>query len=118
MQSVDDQGIIMIYSIQQLKELVEPIAQKYKLKALWVFGSYARGESTEDSDVDFLMDYTDSVIVNFYDFVRIADELELILSRDVDLISTSALFSFRMKTLDPQFIKVVSKERLLLYEKH
>jgi predicted nucleotidyltransferase len=88
------------------------------LKALWVFGSYARGEATEESDVDFLMDYTDSIIKDLYDLASISDELALILSRDVDLISTDALFSFRMETLDPEFIKIVSKERLLLYEKH
>jgi predicted nucleotidyltransferase len=43
------------------------------LKALWVFGSYARGEATEESDVDFLMDYTDSIIKDlpgYSDYVR------------------------------------------------
>jgi predicted nucleotidyltransferase len=88
------------------------------LKSLWIFGSYARGEATDESDIDFLMDYTGATIINFYDFVDIADELEQMFKRKVDLISTDALYSFRMKTLDPEFIDVVSKEKVLLYEKH
>ncbi|MDR1676868.1 MAG: nucleotidyltransferase domain-containing protein [Deltaproteobacteria bacterium] len=65
----------MIYTLEQLKELITPIAKKYKLKSLWVFGSYARGEATEASDVDFLIDYTDSIIEDLYDLVSIGDEL-------------------------------------------
>jgi predicted nucleotidyltransferase len=62
--------------MEQLKELVRPVAIKYKLKTLWVFGSYARNEATEDSDVDFLMDYSDSIIVNLYDYTDFCDDLE------------------------------------------
>jgi predicted nucleotidyltransferase len=36
----------MIYLVEQLKELIMPIAINYKLKAVWLFGSYARGEAT------------------------------------------------------------------------
>jgi predicted nucleotidyltransferase len=106
----------MIYTLEQIKELVEPIAQKYKLKTLWVFGSYARGEATEDSDVDFLMDYTDSTIGNIFDFSDIVTDLEQTFKRDIDLISTLTLFSPIMKKNRANFIDVVSKERVILYE--
>jgi predicted nucleotidyltransferase len=78
----------MIYSIDQLKELIEPIAKKYKLKSLWVFGSYARGEATEESDVDILIDYTDSEIIGLFDMVRLNNQLESTINKKVDLIST------------------------------
>ena len=42
----------MIYTLEQLKELIAPIAEKYRLSAVYLFGSYARGEQTPDSDVD------------------------------------------------------------------
>jgi predicted nucleotidyltransferase len=106
----------MIYTIEQLRKLVGQTAQKYKLKALWVFGSYARGEATEDSDIDFLMDYSDSIIVNLYDFVALIDELKDLLSKDIDLISTEALFHIHMQEKDPEFIKSVSQERIKIYE--
>jgi predicted nucleotidyltransferase len=40
------------------------------------FGSHARGEATEESDVDFLMDDTDSAKHTLYDFNRINKELK------------------------------------------
>ncbi|MDR0675709.1 MAG: nucleotidyltransferase domain-containing protein [Elusimicrobiota bacterium] len=106
----------MIYTIEQIKELVEPTAKKYKLKTLWVFGSYARGEATEDSDIDFLMDYTDSTIESLYDFIGLNDELEDLLKKDIDLISTEALFHRHMQKRSPLFVKLVSQDRIKLYE--
>jgi len=41
-----------VYSIEQIKERITPIAQSYGVKRVMLFGSYARGEATEDSDVD------------------------------------------------------------------
>ena len=42
----------MIYTISEIQAIVTPIAQKHKLKAVYLFGSYARGTATENSDVD------------------------------------------------------------------
>lgn len=46
----------MIYTVDGLKACVSPIAKKYGLRAVYLFGSYARNEATEDSDVDLLID--------------------------------------------------------------
>jgi predicted nucleotidyltransferase len=107
----------MIYSLEQIKNLVEPIAKKFNLKALWVFGSYARGDATEESDVDFLMDYTDSKILNLFDINHLDRNLKETFNKEVDLISIDALYSFNTLWDDHEFIKVVSKERLLIYKK-
>ena len=48
----------MIYTLEQLKELIAPIAEKYRLSAVYLFGSYARGTAKEASDVDLLVDTT------------------------------------------------------------
>jgi predicted nucleotidyltransferase len=45
-----------VYSLDEIKERVRPVAEKYNLPAVWVFGSYARGEATPESDVDILFD--------------------------------------------------------------
>jgi predicted nucleotidyltransferase len=107
----------MIYSIEELKELIEPIAIRFKLKALWVFGSYARGEATEKSDIDFLIDDKDFNLPSLYDLVNLFNELKLILNKNIDLITTDSLFSPRMKKFDPEFIDIVIKERIILYSK-
>jgi hypothetical protein len=41
-------GSFDVSAIEQIKALVAPIAQKYKLKALWAFGFYVQGEATEE----------------------------------------------------------------------
>ena len=43
-----------IYTIDEIREKVKPIAEKYGIEKVWLFGSYARGEATEESDVDLL----------------------------------------------------------------
>lgn len=44
-----------IFTIQDIVRLVKPVAEKYRVKAIYLFGSYARGEADEDSDLDFLV---------------------------------------------------------------
>lgn len=45
----------MIYTLDEIKNIVKPIAGKYNVDAIYLFGSYARGEATEESDLDFLV---------------------------------------------------------------
>ena len=46
----------MIYAVDEIARIVRPIAQRYGLRAVYLFGSYARGAATEDSDIDLLID--------------------------------------------------------------
>ncbi len=44
-----------IFTLEEITEIIKPIAQKYHVNAIYLFGSYARGEATCDSDLDFLV---------------------------------------------------------------
>ena len=44
----------MIFTIEEIKHHVKPVAEKYALRAVYVFGSYARNEADSESDVDNL----------------------------------------------------------------
>ena len=55
----------MIYTLDEIAQRIQPVAEQYKLKAVYVFGSYARGEAREDSDVDLLIDDTGSGLRGF-----------------------------------------------------
>lgn len=46
----------MVYTIDDLQRIIAPIAEQYGLRAVYVFGSYARGEANADSDIDLLVD--------------------------------------------------------------
>jgi len=48
-------GQIMIakrYSLEELKEIIVPIAEKYHISKVYLFGSFARGDYNEQSDID------------------------------------------------------------------
>ena len=46
----------MIYTIEEIRRRITPVAVRYRLKAVYLFGSYARGEATDESDIDLLID--------------------------------------------------------------
>ena len=42
-----------IYTLDEIKSIAAPIARQYGVAAMYLFGSYARGEATPNSDLDF-----------------------------------------------------------------
>ena len=80
----------MILSIEEITEKVRPIAKKYNLKEVYLFGSYARGEAREDSDIDLLYikkDNSMSLLTKY----RMLSEFEESLGKKIDLVSAAAL---------------------------
>ncbi len=53
-----------VFSISKIKEIVKPIAEKYNVEEIYLFGSYARGETTKDSDLDFLVSKSINKAIN------------------------------------------------------
>lgn len=74
----------------------------------WLFGSFARGEEREDSDVDILVQFSKGVRIGLRYFHMIND-LEKLADRKVDLVELS--------TLDPFVVPFVNKEKILIYER-
>ncbi len=63
-------------------------AQKYRVKSFAVFGSYARGEATDSSDIDIMVEFTKAPGIEFID---LAGELEKLLNHKVDLVSRNGI---------------------------
>jgi predicted nucleotidyltransferase len=63
-------------------------AQKYRVKNFAVFGSYARGEATDCSDIDIMVEFTKAPGIEFID---LAVELEKLLNHKVDLVSRNGI---------------------------
>ena len=79
------------------------------LKA-WVFGSYARGEETEESDVDILVVFDrKNHSVGLLEHVRMMNSLESLLQRRIDLVEDGTLLPFATDS--------ANHDRKLLYER-
>jgi predicted nucleotidyltransferase len=79
-------------TINEIKELLQKnkkdLMMKYDLKSIALFGSIAREEATEKSDIDILVEFEKPIGL---EFVLLADELEEILGIQVDLVTPKAL---------------------------
>ncbi|MFW5898409.1 MAG: nucleotidyltransferase family protein [Candidatus Saliniplasma sp.] len=73
----------------KLKKHKPVLEEKYKVKDIGVFGSYVRGEEKEESDVDILVDFNETV--SLFDFIELENYLSDMLDRKVDLVMKSAL---------------------------
>jgi len=95
-----------IFTSEDIKTLVKPIAEKYHVKEVYIFGSYARGEANEESDLDFLIfggeNFKPTTIFSF------AEELREILKKPVDV------FEIRELNIDSEFYKNVMQEKVLV----
>ena len=67
------------------------LCRRYGVKELALFGSTARGESREDSDIDLLVEFTPGVRVGLLKFESLVEELELLTGRRVDLVTKRGL---------------------------
>lgn len=74
-----------IYTIEEIRQIVAPIAHKYNASSVYLFGSYARGEATADSDVDLIIDF--QFTVSLFVLAELINELEKALGKHVDVIS-------------------------------
>ena len=74
-----------VYTIKQIKSIIKPILHKYGITNINIFGSYARGEANENSDIDIFM--TNSIDIDFFQLGMIKKELEVLFCKDVDLIT-------------------------------
>ena len=67
------------------------IKRRFSVKNLYLFGSIARGEGQEASDVDVLVEYEPGARVGMFQFVRLQRELSKILRCEVDLATRDSL---------------------------
>ena len=106
----------MIYTTDELREKISPIAEKYQLRRVYVFGSYARNEATDTSDVDVLVDTTDSIVQGWI-IGGLYNDLCETFGEEIDLITTNALTQDQGQDRTPWFTENVMKERILVYDK-
>jgi len=73
------------------KARLAAICRRHRVKRLGVFGSAARGDLTESSDVDLLVEFVKGAETSLFDMVRLQEELSRLLGRKVDLATPAIL---------------------------
>ena len=105
-QTVEERQKQMVNSLEEVKKLAIPVLKRYGIKKAAVFGSFARGDAKENSDIDLLVKYKEGT--SLFDVVRLQNDLETVLGRKVDLVS----YDF----IDKYIKERVLKESISLYE--
>jgi len=92
--------------------MTQQIAEYFKTQPIlkaWLFGSFARGEETKDSDVDLLVVYDRSQPIGLFRYARMHRELEERLGRKVDLVESG--------TLRPAVSATADRDKKMIYER-
>lgn len=95
-----------VFTIESIISLVKPIAEKYQVREIYLFGSYARGEADVDSDLDFLVYGGDNFKLTM--IFALAEELRGVLKKNVDVFEINEI------NKDSGFYNTIMKERLLV----
>ena len=93
-----------VFTITDIKALVKPIAEKYNVDEIYLFGSYARDEADQNSDLDFLVFGGQNFKLTM--IFSLAEELRAILNKKVDVFEINEI------NRDSDFYKTIMKERL------
>ena len=94
-----------VLTIKAIKERIKPIMDKHNIKDVYLFGSYARGEASSNSDIDIYCDSGD--LRTLYDEVNFKEELENALNKEVDIVTIgSNMNELFKKKLEEDMIKI------------
>jgi predicted nucleotidyltransferase len=95
--------------VEKNRQAIEDVCRKYHVKRMDIFGSAAMGDATESSDIDFLVEFDDSVSKHRFDnYFELLRELRQMLGRDVDLVEPGGL-------RNPYFIRRMNETRRQVY---
>ena len=86
-----------------LKDQKKELEKKYPISELALFGSYARGDNHEQSDIDILVDFNGRIGIGF---ISLAHELEDIFQTKVDLVSRKGIKPYYLPFVEKNLIHV------------
>ena len=95
-----------ILTLDQIKRGVGEVLSDYHAHFCWLFGSYAKGEANECSDVDLIV----SADIGGMQVYGLAEKLRSALHKEVDLLMVNQLAD------NPQLLYNVLKEGIKIYE--
>lgn len=102
LEQIDRNRVEVVHAIQDffLKEPVE---------RAWIFGSFSRMEERPDSDIDILVDLDPTVPIGLLHYAGMANQLESLLGRKVDLVANGSIKPFARES--------INRDKVLVYER-
>ncbi len=94
-----------VYEVDEIKKIVAPIARRHGAERIYLFGSYAKGCATPDSDIDLRIDK--GKINGMFALSGLRIDLLEGFEKNVDLLTTGSL--------DDSFLKDIKNEEILIY---
>jgi predicted nucleotidyltransferase len=98
-----------VYSIPEIREKLRPVFGSYAISRAYVFGSYSRGEATEKSDIDIIVEPDKGFRPQRV--CGIMEEAIDVLGKEVDV------YSIREFRSDSEVLPEVMKDRIMVYDK-
>ena len=102
-----------VLSIDAIRILLLPLAKRFEIKKITLFGSYARGEATKDSDVDLLIE--GGRIKRMSEYMELLEQVEKCLGKKTDLLMASALKKDNSRS-GKRLKEHIKKDKVVLYE--
>lgn len=96
----------MPYTLQEIREKTVPIARDFGIEKMSLFGSYARNEARNDSDVDIFI--REGKLKGVYQYMAFVFALEDALKCHVDVVMDGIR--------DDLFLDNIAKDEVVLYE--
>ncbi len=94
-------------SLSQIKFTLDKhkkrLFEKYPIKSMAIFGSYARKEQTDKSDLDLMVEFDGKIGIRFID---LAEEIEGLIGFKVDLVSRKGIRDKYYQVIQSDFIYV------------
>ena len=95
----------MCFTMEEIIQKSVPLAQKYGVRRLGLFGSYARGEAKEESDLDFLIN--EGNMRGLIQYMSFVNDLEDAFGCHVDVVMDGIR--------DQEFLNAIKKDEVVLY---
>lgn len=90
---------------QNQKNIIKKTTQKFQPTLIGIFGSYARGEQIESSDLDILIDF--DATINLLELIGLEQELTDLLGVKVDLITLKSVHPSLKPYIDSDLIRIL-----------
>ena len=98
------------YTVDEIREIIAPIAKQHSVDRIYIFGSYARGEATPQSDIDLCIDARS--IRGMFAMGGLYADLEEALQKQLDIVTFRSL----KYNKDELFLENLQRDRVLIYE--